>query len=92
MPSIECSVPSLISDCTGGHARFTLQAETLEQAIARMLETYPLLRVHLFTESGAVRPHVLICYNDDNIAWLEHLDVPLKQGDRLAVLQLVSGG
>lgn len=92
MPIIDCSIPSLISDCTGGNVRFTLEAETLEQAISNMLDTYPLLRVHLFTETGAVRPHILICYNDDNLAWLESLDVPLKQGDRLAVIQLVSGG
>lgn len=92
MPIIDCSVPSLISDSTGGHARFTLEADTLEQAISRMLETYPLLRVHLFTETGAVRQHVMICYNEDNIAWLDSLDVRLKLGDRLTVVQLVSGG
>jgi adenylyltransferase/sulfurtransferase len=92
MPTIECTVPSLISDCTGGKARFPVEAETLEQAISRMLDTYPLLRVHLFTESGALRQHVLICYNEENIAWLESRDIPLKQGDKLAILQLVSGG
>lgn len=92
MPLIDCAVPTLISDCTGGKARFRLEAETLEQAISRMFETYPLLRTHLFTESGAVRQHVMLCYNDENIAWLDRLDIPLKQEDRLTVVQLVSGG
>ncbi|MFC0214455.1 MoaD/ThiS family protein [Paenibacillus chartarius] len=92
MPTIDCSVPSLISDCTGGKARFTMEADTLEQAIQRMMERYPLLRVHVMTETGAIRKHVMICYNDDNIAWLERLDVPVCDGDRLAVVQLVSGG
>jgi molybdopterin converting factor small subunit len=92
MATIECAVPTLLSDCTGGRARFTLEADTLEQALARLLDTHPLLRVHLYDELGAVRRHVLICYNDDNIAWLDRLDMPLRTGDRLTVLQLVSGG
>lgn len=92
MPRIDCAVPSLLSDCTGGNARFTVEADTLEQAISRMMDEHPLLRVHLLTEAGTVRRHVMICYNDENIAWLDTLDVPLKQGDRLAVVQLVSGG
>jgi molybdopterin synthase sulfur carrier subunit len=34
----------------------------------------------------------LIFYNEESIAWLERLDVPLRPGDRLHVLQAVSGG
>ncbi|NIK75164.1 molybdopterin converting factor small subunit [Paenibacillus castaneae] len=92
MPIIECSVPSLISDCTGGKSRFTLEADTLEEALILLQNTYPLLRVHLFTETGAVRKHVLLFYNEDNLAWIDTYNIPLKRGDRLTVLQAVSGG
>jgi len=92
MAIIECTVPFLISDCTGGRSRFQLEAETLAQAIDVLLDAYPLLRIHLYDESGALRQHVLLYYNDDNIAWLDRLDVPLTAGDRLTVLQAVSGG
>lgn len=92
MARIECSIPSLLADCAAGRTRFPLEADTLEQAIALLGETYPLLRVHLFAESGEARKHVLLFYNDDNLAWLDRLDVPLREGDRLTVLQAVSGG
>lgn len=92
MPTVSCSVPGLINDCTGGKSSFTLEADTLDQAIRVLTDTYPLLRHHLFTEAGDVREHVLFFYNEDNIAWLEQLDVPLRDGDRLTVLQAVSGG
>jgi len=92
MAVIACTVPFLISDCTGGRSRFELEAETLGQAIDLLLDTYPLLRIHLYDESGALRQHVLLYYNDDNIAWLDRLDVALASGDRLTVLQAVSGG
>ena len=89
---IEVSVPLLISDCTKGKSRFPLEAETLEQALRILVETYPLLKVHLYTEQGKVREHVLLYYNDDNIAWLDSLEIPLRPGDKLRVLQAVSGG
>lgn len=92
MVAIEASVPMLISDCTGGRTRFPLEADTLEEALRALIETYPLLRRHLYTEQGEVRRHVLIFLNDENIEWLERRDAPLRKGDRLRVLQAVSGG
>jgi molybdopterin converting factor small subunit len=38
------------------------------------------------------RRHVLIFFNDDNLATITDRNVPLKAGDRLLVLQAVSGG
>lgn len=89
---IEVSVPLLISDCTKGQSSFWLEAATLTEALQRLVESYPLLQVHLYTEQGQVRKHVLIYYNEDNLAWLEQLDIPLQPGDKLRILQAVSGG
>lgn len=89
---IEVSVPGLLRDCTGGRNRFELEAETVSGAIEALFAAYPLLRVHVYDEAGEVRRHVLLFYNDDNIAWMESLDVPLRAGDKLHVFQAVSGG
>ena len=92
MAVIDCIVPSLINDCTGGRSFFHLEAETLDEALDRLLAAYPLLRIHLYAENGSLREHVLLYYNDDNLAWLPSRDIPLRDGDRLTVLQAVSGG
>ena len=89
---IEVRVPTMLRSCTNGQARFSLAATTIEDALARLVQEYPLLRRHLYDDAGIQRQHVLIFYNEDNIKWLEHLDVPLKQGDCLSVVQAVSGG
>jgi len=67
-------------------------AVTLEDALQRMREEYPLLRVHLYDEEEKLRPHVLLFYNGESIRWLDRLDLPLRLGDRLEILQAVSGG
>jgi hypothetical protein len=43
-------------------------------------------------EQELLRPHVVIFYNDRSIAWLPSLEVTLEPGDRIYVLQAVSGG
>jgi adenylyltransferase/sulfurtransferase len=92
MIPIEVRVPALLRDCTKQQTRFSLEAATLAEALTRLVQEYPLLRRHIYDEAGQLRQHVLLFYNDDNIKWLEHLDVPLKPGDRLSVVQAVSGG
>ena len=82
MVPIEVRVPTLLRDCTKQQSRFSLEAATLAEALKRLVQEYPLLRVHLYDEAGQLRQHVLLFYNDDNIQWFERLDVPLKPGDR----------
>jgi adenylyltransferase/sulfurtransferase len=86
---IEVRVPALLRDCTNQKTRFSLEAATLAEALARLVQDYPLLRRHLYDEAGQQRQHVLIFYNDGNIKWLERLDVPLQPGDPLIVVQAV---
>lgn len=94
MPGVplEVTIPSLLSDCAGGATTFMVEAATLSEALERMFQTYPLLRVHLYDEARVLRPHVRLFYNAENLAWLPDLDIPLRPGDRLHVLQAVSGG
>jgi molybdopterin converting factor small subunit len=92
---VEVTVPSLLKDCTDNQTRFLLEAEvgtTVAGALQLLLARHPLLRLHLYDEQERQRKHVLIYYNQDNIAWLEGLDTPLRPGDSLSVVQNVSGG
>ncbi|MDF2960838.1 MAG: MoaD/ThiS family protein [Paenibacillus sp.] len=89
---IEVTVPSLLMDCTGGQTRFMVTAGTLQEALDRLFAAYPLLQHHIYNESGVVRKHVLLYYNDQNLEWLDDLNIPLQKDDRLLVLQAVSGG
>jgi molybdopterin converting factor small subunit len=89
---IKVYVPTILRDCTGGRNPVTVEAATLAEALQRLRDAYPLLRTHLYDEAERLRPHVLIFYNEESTNWLESLDLPLKPGDRLDILQAVSGG
>ena len=89
---VSVSIPGLLRDCTGGRATVGVDGATIAEAIASLLRDHPLLRVHLFDEKSQLRKHVLVFYNDESTKRLPSLDVPLKEGDRLTIVQAVSGG
>ena len=56
------------------------------------MQRYPLLRPHLYESEGQLRKHVLMLYNNQNTRWFDSLDIPTKPGDKITILQAVSGG
>ena len=91
--TVHVTIPSLLRDCAGGRTRFVIDGgATLAEALHALRETYPLLRAHVWDDLGKLRPHVLIFHNDQGVRWMKSLDVPLRDGDRVQIVQAVSGG
>lgn len=90
--AVEVILPNLLRDSAGGETRLVVQGTTLREAMEALFERHPLLRTHLYDERGRMRQHVLVFYNGESIRWLESLDVPLREGDQLQVINAVSGG
>lgn len=90
--ALSVTLPGILATCAGGENTVTVEAETLPGGVEALLQAYPLLKVHLFNDDGTLREHVMLLYNDQSFDWLESTDIALKEGDRLTVLQLVSGG
>jgi molybdopterin synthase sulfur carrier subunit len=92
MPSIPVTIPGLLRHAIGGDMATTIEADTLSELIAKLKQKYPLLVPLLWDETGELRKHVLIFYNDTATRWLPLTDQPLKDGDTVAVMQAISGG
>jgi len=92
MGKVTIELPSVLDSVVDGNRTLSIDAETLPAALAALTERYPGLEVHLFDESGAFREHVLCFHNRRNTRWLESIDVPLRDGDTITILQAVSGG
>ena len=90
--SVPFTLPGLLATCADGRKVVNVEAETVAGAIDAILIAYPLLKVHLYEEGGRLRPHVMFLYNDQSVKWLPSLNIALREGDRMTVLQLVSGG
>ena len=92
MPRVTLEVPGLLREAAGGDARLELDADGLDGACRAIRGRWPVLATHVFAESGALRPHVLLLHNDRLPARPAPGPVPLGAGDRLRIVQAVSGG
>ena len=92
MAEVMLEVPRLLGDCTEGQLEVPLCAGTLPEAFEEIRRRWPVLGRHVFQEDGQLRPHVLVLHNGKATRWLKQLEVPLAPGDRLQILQAVSGG
>jgi len=92
MPRVVVELPTMLAQVTGGRRRVDVEASTVRGALEAAFRAHPELRVHVLDESGRLRPHVLCFHNEVNSRWRESLDVPVSGGDRVTLLQAVSGG
>ena len=89
---VTIALPTLLARFTAGEREVAVEAGSLADALRRLVDAHPPLAVHLFNESGGLREHVLCFHNETNTRWLDSLEVELAPGDRIAILQAVSGG
>ncbi len=91
IPEVTLVLPSVLAGVLGG-GRLRLRAATLREALEEAYRRAPALRSHLCDESGGFRPHVLCFVDDTSTRELGTLDVPLRAGAEITILQAVSGG
>ena len=92
MARVVFELPSVLDPVTGGERELAVEAATIDGALQALFRARPALRAHLFDESGDFRQHVLCLWNGRSTRWLESRDVAVADGDRLRILQAVSGG
>ncbi len=85
-------VPGLLRDRCGGAAELTTTAENVRAALEELEARYPSLYGCVCNETGAVRRHVNLFVNSDNIRDIGGVDAALAAGDVLTILPAVSGG
>ena len=69
-----------------------VEAATLAAALDQAFAAAPGLRSYVLDEQGAVRKHVAVFVNAQMIASRTRLDVPLQAGDKVSVIQALTGG
>jgi molybdopterin synthase sulfur carrier subunit len=69
-----------------------VDARTLREALVKSFEAAPNMRNYVLDEQGCVRKHVAVFVNARLVTDRVHLDVPLARGDKVMVIQALTGG
>ena len=90
MPTLK--IPTPLRPYAEGQSTLTLPGEAVEDVLDHAVETYPMLKKHLFNEEGKLRPFVNLFLGEENINQLEGLKTSLSDGDTLMIIPSIAGG
>lgn len=85
-------VPGPLRPYCGNAARLAGSGATVGAVLADLETRLPALYAGVCDETGAVRRHINIFVNDENVKDREGLETPVADGDEVFILPAVSGG
>ena len=92
MPDVTVFVPGPLRPYCDNAPDLPVTAATVRQVLETLQRTQPLLYRNVCDETGAVRRHLNLFVNDDNVRDLDGVETRLRQGDLVTILPAVSGG
>jgi MoaD family protein len=92
VPQVTFHVFGLLRDYCDGADELSITAPTVRAALDQLEQNQPALYRNICDETGAVRRHLNVFVNDDNVRFRNGVDTPLAPGDVVTVLPAVSGG
>ena len=75
-----------------GLTELNVEGQTIAEIVASLDEHYHGLADYVVDETGALRKHVNIFIGEDLIDDRKHLQDAVKPGDRVFIMQALSGG
>lgn len=82
-------VPTPLRSYTGQKACVEAQGATVGELLADLERRYPGMRFRMIDEQDAIRPHIRIFVNAEQV---RDLGAPLGPSDEVHILQALSGG
>ncbi|HWQ84856.1 MAG TPA: ubiquitin-like small modifier protein 1 [Anaerolineales bacterium] len=90
MPTLK--IPTPLRPYASGQGEFTVQAETVAEALDELVSQHPALKQHLFAETGELRAFVNLFLNEEDIRHLQGVQTPLGERDKLILIPSIAGG
>ena len=91
-PMVTVCVPAALRKYCQGTAQLTIAAETVRSALDVLERDHAALYRNLCDETGALRRHLNVFVNLDNMRDLDGTDTSLTAGDEVTIVPAVSGG
>jgi molybdopterin converting factor small subunit len=82
-------VPTPLRSYTGQAADVQADGATVGRLLADLDRRYPGIRFRMIDEQDAIRPHIRVFVNGEQI---RDLETPLGPADEVQILQALSGG
>jgi molybdopterin synthase sulfur carrier subunit len=93
--SVQVLLPRLLSECTGGRTSMSLDlppSATVCELLDALAADHPVFDRRVRDETGALRRHVNVYVDGEEVRRLSGLETPVPAGAEVMVIQSVAGG
>jgi len=89
--SVKINIPDFLTYLTNGQAVVETNGSTVGECLKQLVDRFPELRRWLFGKNGNLNKTVDVYVNMES-AYPEELAKPVKDGDELHIIIIISGG
>jgi molybdopterin converting factor small subunit len=93
--TVHVLLPRLLADCAGGHRDLPVALDgpaTVGAVLDSVGADHPVLDRRVRDETGALRRHVNVYVDGEDVRRLQHLETPVGPDAEVMVIQSVAGG
>ena len=90
--NVRVYIPGPLRVYCDGATELPVAAGSVRAALEEIEREYPVLHRNVRDETGAVRRHINVFVNSDNVRDREGLETVVREGDLITILPAVSGG
>jgi sulfur-carrier protein adenylyltransferase/sulfurtransferase len=90
--SVTIRIPTPLRPYTGGSKEVPAQPGNVDSILSTLVQTYPDLRRHLFTDQGKLRSFVNVYLGDEDVRHLKGAETAVPDGATLSIVPSVAGG
>ncbi|HEY2332605.1 MAG TPA: MoaD/ThiS family protein [Acidimicrobiales bacterium] len=85
-------LPTIMRSNAGGQTEVTVEGATIGEVVDDLIRQFPGTATHLRAPDGGVHKFVNLYLNDEDVRYLQKLDTPVGEGDKISILPAVAGG
>ncbi len=89
--SVTKNIHPVLHSFTGGQDIVPVEGSTVGQCLEQLVARFPAIKERLFDRDGKLLSHVDLYLNGES-AYPEELARPVKDGDELHIVLMISGG
>lgn len=90
---IPVKIPTMMLKLTNQRHEVSVKAKTVREMLDRLDRECPGAKELILSPDGTtIHHHFLICVNDEDVRYLEGIETPLANGDRVEIVASIAGG
>ncbi|HEY8210012.1 MAG TPA: MoaD/ThiS family protein [Myxococcaceae bacterium] len=85
-------IPTPLRTFTGNQDEVSIAGATVGEVLRTLDAQHPGIGARLFDDKGKLKRYVNVFLGEEDVRYLQALDTPVREGDRISIIPAIAGG